>query len=110
MATELMYEAGHMTADQLAAEVAELWGRLGTDPELQADLQAAEIDAAEVQSLDPATAIQFTSKGEGLLPGTETVLVTLAAKIAYDIWKEVALPWIRRRRGWNAVGPEAPKA
>ena len=104
---ELQYKLGARDSDQLASDIEEFWSTVETDDTLRAELQDADVPVDKLLSIPPSDAIQFEHRGAGIDPATVTLVVAFAPavnEIVKSAWKEVILPWIRRRRGDDAVG------
>jgi hypothetical protein len=106
--SEITYGAGRITRDELRGELEAFWGELRTSGELREEVRAAEIDPDELLGLDPGTAVEVRQDGE---PIGEVVAIVIVFgptinHVAQSLWDEVVLPWLRRRRGGDALGPE----
>jgi hypothetical protein len=106
------YQRGTASATQLQEEIQAFWAELATDEDLQGEVRDAGLDPAEVEKLDTSQAIEVTQEGEGIDPLTVTIIVALAPSAVHvldSLWDEVIVPWIRRRRGADALGKKKDK-
>ncbi len=110
-AGEFTYARGELSVDQLQAEIAEFWqalDNLGTS-DLEAELSAAGLDRTALVGFDRESAITVRAVTSGVDTTTAVLLVSLAPSanlIIKDLWEEVVLPRIKRRRGDDAIGEE----
>jgi hypothetical protein len=76
---------------------------------LDAELSAAGLDRARLADVDRENAITVRAGTSGVDPTTAVLLVSLAPSANFvikDAWKKVVLPYIKRRRGEDAIGEE----
>jgi hypothetical protein len=110
-AGEFAYARGELSVDQLEAEIAEFWQALDNpgSAALEAELSAAGIDRTALAGLDRESAITVRAVTSGVDPTTAVLLVSLAPSanlIIKDLWEEIVLPRIKRRRGDDAIGEQ----
>ena len=109
MDESIEYEAGTASAQELQEETAAFWRELSQSDELRGAVAAADLDLEEVQRLDPEQLIKVEQQGEGFAPVAILVVFAPAANHALSsLWDEVVVPWIRRRRGADAIGKQKP--
>ena len=110
--TALRYQKGSLTADEIQAYIAE-WlepGGPGGDVIAKLDESQVSIPLSPGSSNDSLYSVR--ADGMGLDPGVVAIVVTfgpLVSTVLEDIWREQILPWIKRRRGNDAIGPEDPQ-
>lgn len=108
---ELFYARGELPVEQLQAEIAQFWQVLDNPgcSALDAQLRAAGLDRSTLASVDREDAITVRAVTSGVDPTTAMLAVSLAPSanfIIKDAWKKVVLPYIKRRRGEDAIGEE----
>jgi hypothetical protein len=103
---ELVYARGQLSIAELNREVESFWGELGVSDDLKAKLAAHEVDANELLRLPPAEAVIITSDSAGIDPGSIALIIAFAPSVNHALksaWDTVILPWIRHRRGEDAI-------
>jgi hypothetical protein len=110
-AGEFFYTRGELSVDELEAEIAQFWQALDNpgSSALEAELSAAGLDQTALAGLDRESAITVRPVTSGVDPATAVLLVSLAPSanlIIKDLWEEVMLPRIKRRRGDDAIGEQ----
>ena len=93
--------------EALRDEIQAFWDELPTNAELRREVEGAGLDLVAVGELDSATAIVVEKEGEGFDPATVAIIVAFAPAGVHmldSLWDEVIVPWIRRRRGSDALG------
>ncbi len=111
-ADESVYARGQLSVAELNREVASFWSELQVSDDLKARLAAHEVGADELLRLSPAEAISITPASAGIDPGTVALIVAFAPSVNHALksaWDNVILPWIRRRRGLDAIKDPLPK-
>ncbi len=108
---ELCYARGELSVEQLQAEVTQFWQVLDNPggSALDAELRAAGLDRTSLAGVDQENAITVRAGTSGVDPTTAMLLVSLAPSANFvikDAWKKVVLPYIKRRRGDDAIGEE----
>lgn len=103
--TNLTYRLGSRTPDELTADLADFWEAVRSDESVRQQLARLGVDPL---SGDPSLreGISFSTDSMGLDASAVALIVSLAPtanKVLSDVWTECALPWIRRRRGHDAV-------
>jgi hypothetical protein len=99
------YEPGTASVQELRGELEAFWLELAKSDELRREVTQAGLDPEKVQQLDPARDIKVEKEGEGFAPVAIIIVFAPAANhILSSLWDEVAVPWIRRRRGADAIG------
>jgi hypothetical protein len=108
---ELFYARGELSVEQIQAEIAQFWQVLDNpgSSAVDAELRTAGLDRARLADVDRENAITVRVGTSGVDPTTAMLVVSLAPSanfIIKDAWKKVVLPYIRRRRGDDAIGEE----
>ena len=110
-AGEFSYARGELSADQLQTEIDQFWQALDSTggSALEAELSAAGFDRTALAGRDRKGAITVRPGRSGVDPVTAVLIVSLAPSanlIIKDLWEEVVLPRIKRRRGDDAIGEQ----
>jgi hypothetical protein len=108
---EFFYARGELSVEQLQTEIAQFWQVLDNpgSSAFDAELSAAGLDRARLADVDRENAITVRAGTSGVDPTTAMLLVSLAPSANFvikDAWKKVVLPYIKRRRGEDAIGEE----
>ena len=103
---ESVYVRGQLSIVELNREVESFWSELRASDDLKAELGAHGASADEILQLPPADAIHITAGSAGIDPALVTLIVAFAPSVNHALksaWDSVIIPWIRRRRGEDAI-------
>ncbi|MEV6105787.1 hypothetical protein AB0M28_13870 [Streptomyces sp. NPDC051940] len=110
---ELAYRRGTLSVEELDREVAAFWAELAESAELRAEVAAHGVPPRDVLAVPPGEAVRFRVEGAGLDASHIALVVALAPAANHaltSLWDTVVLPWIRGRRGEDAVRDAGPRS
>jgi len=102
---------GSLSAPDLDREVAEFWQELRVQDDLRSRAAELDIDVDSLLALTPDQAITITPDSAGLDPASIALIVAFAPTANHVIksaWDNIIVPWIRKRRGKDAIGDIKP--
>jgi hypothetical protein len=113
-ADEFFYARGELSVEQIQAEIARFWQDLDNpgSAELKAELSARGLDLTSLADVDAENAITVRAASSGVDPITAVLIVSLAPSanhIIKSLWETAVLPYIRKRRGEDAIGEKKEK-
>ena len=113
-ADEFFYARGELSVEQIQAEIARFWQGLDNpgSAELKAELSARGLDLTSLADVDAENAITVRADSSGVDPTTAVLIVSLAPSanhIIKSLWETAVLPYIRKRRGEDAIGEKKEK-
>ena len=103
---ELVFARGQLSVAELNREVESFWSELQVSDDLKNKLAAHEVSADDLLQLSPGEAVSIRSASAGIDPGTVAIVIAFAPPVNHALksaWNTVILPWIRRRRGEDAI-------
>lgn len=107
---QLVYSAGTARAIDLQTDLVALWSAISEDDQLRSRALGLGADVGEILDRSPDETYDLQPEGSGLDPVSTAIVVAFigsASKTAMEgLWKEFVLPWIRARRGDDAIGGE----
>lgn len=89
-----------LSVGKLKEEITAVIGSISKQDLLQSGI--AELDTSQL----PSGADFSCDQKAGI--ALESIVITFASKVAYDVWKEIILPKLRIRYGGAALAPVAP--
>jgi hypothetical protein len=107
--TEIKYAAGEATPVEVQAQVEAFFDELRSDDKLRDEVAAAGVDPDELARGGP-DAFTVRPESEGMDPVITPIIVGIGIHIGTKAWDEVILPWIKRRRGEDAIGDEEDRS
>src|SRR3954454_20313363 len=100
--TELVYERGTRSAEEVQQEIDKFWAELDKSDELHKQLTDSGIDLAAVPDPLRPGAIRVDTRGAGLDPVSVSLVIAFAPAanaVLTSLWHQVLLPRIRSRYG-----------